>query len=219
MKIEFDAEKHEYRVNGEKVPSVSDILSPLSAERYEGLNPAVLSAAAARGTAVHEATQMVDYGVEPDEEIPEIEPYMMDYQEFLFDHDVEWEMIEQKVGYYRYKDEQPLFCGTVDRYGKVDGEDAVVDLKTYASLTTDAMLSASCQTMLYKCAIFSEKELDGMAKRYILHLRKDGTYRLVDLDKFDLERGFTSGAVAWRLYDLYHDLAEARETRKKGKRK
>lgn len=219
MQIDFDAEKHEYSVGGMKIPSVSEILAPLSADRYDGLNPWMLKAAAAKGTAVHEATELMDYGFEPEAD-PEIEPYLLAYQTFLCEHEVEWEMIEKIVYYGRgVEGETPLFAGTVDRFGTLDGELAVLDIKTYSSLSTDSMLNASCQTALYRDAIeegLGHKYFDyATIKRYILHLRKDGSYRLVDLNKFDLERGFNGGTVAWLCWNLHHDLTEARKNRKR----
>ena len=221
MKIDFDPEKHEYSVGGVKVPSVSEILAPLSADRYDGLSPWMLKAAAERGTAVHEATEMMDYGIEPETD-PEIEPYLLAYQTFLLEHDVEWEMIEKIVYYKRIpQDEIPLFAGTVDRFGKVDGKYAVVDIKTYASLSTDAMMNASCQTALYRDAVEDMQpggwSWDYTTERYILHLKKDGSYRLVNLNRFDYERGFESGSVAWWCWNIHNELTEARKNRKRGK--
>lgn len=222
MKIDFDPEKHEYSVGGVKIPSVSEILAPLSADRYDGLNPWMIKAAAAKGTAVHEATEMIDYGIEPEED-PELEPYLLAYQTFLCEHDVEWRMIERIVNYNRGIDgELPIYAGTVDRYGMLDGELAVVDIKTYASMSTDAMLNASCQTVLYRDAIehhevFSPND-PPIIRRYILHLRKDGSYRLIDLVKFDREREFDSGSVAWQLCIVNQQLGNARKNRKRGKK-
>lgn len=221
MKIDFDEEKHEYSVNGVRIPSVSEILSPLSAERYGELNPLVVKAAAARGTAVHEACELIDYGVEPDEN-PEIDGYLLAYQTFLLEHDVEWEMIERLVGFYRglpFDDEfgeLPLYAGTLDRFGMVDGEPTVVDIKTYASMPTDAQLSASCQTALYKDAIESKGAF--VMKRAILHLRKDGTYRLVDLNEWDNKHGFNSRDTAWMLWNVWNNKDKARKTVKRGKK-
>ena len=101
MKIDFDEEKHEYSVDGVRVPSVSEILAPLSADRYADLNPWMLKAAAARGTAVHEACELIDYGVEPEED-PETDGYLVAYQSFLLDHEVEWKMIEGIVYFHRH---------------------------------------------------------------------------------------------------------------------
>jgi len=218
VRIDFDEEKHEYRAGGVRVPSVSEVLAPLSAERYGELNPWMLKAAAAKGTAVHEACELIDYGVEPDED-PEIDGYLFAYQTFLLEHDVEWEKIEAVVAFYRDlpfsgdHDEIPLYAGTLDRFGMVDGEPTVVDIKTYASLSTDAQLAASCQTALYRDALES---MGGFVmKRAILHLRKDGTYRLVDLNKWDKDHGFNSKDTAWMLWNVWNNKDKAKRTVKR----
>lgn len=219
MKIDFDEEKHEYRVDGKKVPSVSEILAPLSEDRYSELNPAVLRQAALRGSAVHEATEIIDYGGEPEQD-PELMGYVNAYVEFLRTYFPEWEMIERIVPMYRYlpegypDSENVLYCGTVDRYGTIDKKKCVVDIKTYASMNTDALISASCQTALYRAALWEQSE-EIIIKRYVLHLKKDGSYRLIDLDKFDRERGFNSLDVAWKLYEIWEARENARKTVRK----
>ena len=215
MKIDFDEEKHEYSVGGIRVPSVSEILAPLSAERYGELNPWMLKAAAAKGTAVHEATELVDYGIplEPD---PDVYDYMFAYETFLLEHEVDWEAIEGIVYYKRTEDELPLYAGTIDRFGLVDGIPAVVDIKTYASMSTDSQLSASCQTVLYADALESMGRM--VFGRYILHLRKDGTYRLIDLNKWDNEHGFNSRDTAWMLWNVWNNKDKAKKTIRKGKK-
>lgn len=221
MKIDFDEEKHEYSVGGIKIPSVSEILAPLSAERYGELNPWMVRAAAARGTAVHEACELIDYGADPEEDA-EIDGYLVAYQSFLLDHDVKWSMIERIVYYNRAENELPLYCGTVDRYGLIDGVPTVVDIKTYASLSTDAQLAASCQTALYRDAIeeVASQYIATWVKqgRAILHLRKDGTYRLVDLDEWDNKHGFKSRNTAWMLYGVWANKDAAKKTVKRGKK-
>lgn len=218
MKIDFDEDKHEYSVDGCRVPSVSEILAPLSADRYADLNPWMLKAAAAKGTAVHEACELIDYGVEPEED-PETDGYLVAYQNFLLDHDVEWQMIEGVVWFSRFDGETPLYAGTLDRFGKVDGVPTIVDIKTYASLSSDSQLAASCQTALYRDALRQMQCAKDDERRAILHLRKDGTYRLVDLDKWDDERGFSSKDTAWMLYAIWNNKDKARKTNRKGKTK
>ena len=220
MKIDFDEEKHEYSVGGIRIPSVSEILAPLSAERYGELNPWMVKAAAARGTAVHEGTQLIDFDIAPEYDA-EIDGYLMAYQMFLLEHEVEWHMVETVVSYQRLADELPLYAGTLDRYGLVDGVPTIVDIKTYASLSTDAQLAASCQTALYRDAI--DQALSQIVttwdreRRAILHLRKDGTYRYVDLDKWDGEHGFNSRECAWSLYNVWAWKDAARKTVRRGK--
>lgn len=237
MKIDFNEEKHEYSVNGVKVPSVSEILSPLNADRYGTINPAVLRSAAEKGTAVHEMCEAIDYGIDTDEdEMPEIQGYVDAYFQFLLDHEVEWSMVERIVACYRgVEGEPPIYAGTIDRFGIVDGNAAVVDIKTYASMTTEAQMTASCQTALYRDAIQARTTIRGATiyddaidvsdlakecapiKRYILHLKKDGKYRLIDLANFDEKRGWDSGAVARELTHLYYQKQTALAG-KKGKK-
>ena len=219
MKIDFDEEKHEYSVGGIKVPSVSEILAPLSADRYRDLNPAVLQQAAARGTAVHEATEALDYDLNP-EIMPDIAGYVEAYINFLRDYFPRWEMVEGRVCNADWDGAEivPIYAGTVDRYGKIDGKPAVLDIKTYASMTTDALIAASCQTQLYRCAIDNNyTSLWHDMKRYVLHLKKDGGYRLIDLDKFDDERNFNSYDVAFMLLRVWIAREDARNA--KGRKK
>lgn len=219
MRVDFNEEKHEYTVDGVKVPSVSEILAPLSADRYRDLNPAVLQQAAARGTAVHEATEALDYELDP-EIVPDIAGYVEAYIAFLRDYFPAWEMVEGRVCYEGWEGEDlmPIFAGTVDRYGKIDGRPAVVDIKTYASMTTEALIAASCQTQLYRCAIDGNyNSLWHSMKRYVLHLKKDGNYRLIDLDNFDNERGFDSYEVAWMLFKVWKAKEDAKKAKGRNK--
>lgn len=219
MKIDFNEEKHEYSVDGVKVPSVSEILAPLSADRYRDLNPAVLQQAAARGTAIHEATEALDYDLNP-EIMPDIAGYVEAYIAFLRDYFPQWEMVEGLVCNADWDGVEivPIYAGTVDRYGKIDGRPCVVDIKTYASMTTDALIAASCQTQLYRCAIDNNyTSLWHDMKRYVLHLKKDGGYRLIDLDKFDFERNFDSYDVAMMLLKVWIAREDARNA--KGRKK
>lgn len=225
MKIDFDEEKHEYTAGGVHIPSVSEILAPLNAERYSSINPMVLQDAARRGRAVHELTEAIDYELDlwGDDEIdPELEGYVSAYYQFLFDHAVEWLAVEQILSCYRYpEDELPIYCGTIDRLGIIDERLSVVDIKTYASMSTEAQMTASCQTALYRDALLNGKPGDSFhasqdesIKRYILHLKKDGKYRLIDLAKFDEKRGWDSGAVARELTHLYYEKRRCLEGKK-----
>ena len=228
-RIEFNEEKHEYTYDGEKVPSVTELIAPLSAEKYGAINSMILQEAARRGKIVHALAEAVDYGLDldTDEEAVEFAPYLEAYCAFLLDHDVEWFMSEEIVTNRRYEAEALIYAGTVDRFGMVDGSLAVVDIKTYASLGTDEQISASCQTALYRDAIIAswpmpepktEGEYGSIVKRYVLHLKKDGKYRLADMEKFDIDRGWNSGAVAWQLIDIWRHRQAVYKTGRKRKK-
>lgn len=159
----FLEEPHVYELDGEELPSVSEITRFISRENYSEVPQYILDNAADRGTRVHRLTEALDkYG---EAEADEIElPYLQAYLGFRKKHKVQWEKIEWST----YNKER-LYGATIDRYGIVDGEKAIVDLKTTSTLHT---VSVTAQLTLYKMACESQ----GMEveKLYVLQLKKDG---------------------------------------------
>ena len=180
MTIEFNEEKHIYTVDGKVYPSVTDICSPITADHYGNINSAVLEMASRRGTAVHEATELIDLGTMPEDD-PEIDGYVNAYLDFLLDYSPHWEYIE----YIGYHNEFGGYCGTVDRAGRVGSEYWVMDIKTTASPNKEQYIATCCQTEAYALMI----DKDCICKRKILYLRKDGSYRLVDCEEKERELG------------------------------
>ena len=159
----FLEEPHVYELDGEELPSVSEVTRFIARETYSDIPQHILDNAADRGTRVHRLTEALDrYG---SCEADDIElPYISAYVEFRKKHKVQWEKIEWST----YNKER-LYGATIDRYGIVDGEKAIVDLKTTSTLHT---VSVTAQLTLYKMACESQ----GMEveKLYVLQLKKDG---------------------------------------------
>lgn len=210
MTISFDEEKHVYTVDGRRIPSVTDICSPITSDHYNSINSAVLEMAARRGTAVHEATQLIDYGELPDDD-PEISPYVSAYMDFLLDYKPKWYYVEF-IGYCDCFDYE--FCGTVDRAGRVGDEYWVLDIKTTASPTKENYIATCCQTEAY--AIMLGK--DAVCKRKILYLRKDGSYRLVDCEEKEQELMLDSFYLFESLLKIKSYIRRIKETNVNGKR-
>ena len=202
MRIEFDEEKHIYTVDGKQVPSVTDICNPITSEHYGAINAAILEMASRRGTAVHEATQLIDLGVVPEDD-PEIDAYVNAYLDFLLDYKPKWEYIEY-IGY----NADMGYCGTIDRAGQVGNEFWVLDLKTTASPTKENYIATCCQTEAYALMIGK----DCACKRKILYLKKDGSYRLVDCETKEAELGLDS-------FYLFSELAKVKNYIKSVKEK
>ena len=205
--IDFDEEKHIYSVDGRQYPSVTDICSPITSDHYGSINAAVLEMAYRRGTAVHEATQLIDLGAMPDDD-PEIEPYIEAYLDFLLDYKPQWEYVEH-IGFcdrleYGY-------CGTVDRAGRVGNEYWVLDIKTTASPTKENYIATCCQTQAYAIMIRHDE-----AKRKILYLKKDGSYRLVDCKEKEEEMLLDSYGLFTGLLKIKSYIQRVKET-KRGK--
>ena len=182
MTIEFNEEKHIYTVDGKRYPSVTDICSPITSDHYGEINQAVLEMAARRGTAVHEATELIDLGAMPDDD-PEIDGYINAYLDFLLDYQPHWEYIEW-IGF----NEVLGYCGTIDRAGEVGKEFWVLDIKTTASPTRENYIATCCQTRAYAMMLEAHRQIT----RKILYLRKDGSYRLVDCEAKENELGLDS---------------------------
>ena len=56
--LDFDERSHIYRLNGEIIPSVSAVMSPLSQFKYAGVQLGTLNTAASKGTEVHNAIEV-----------------------------------------------------------------------------------------------------------------------------------------------------------------
>ena len=165
-KLIFLDDNHEYRVGNEVLPSVSEILRFLTREMYDSVSQYTLDNAADRGKRVHKATENLDrYGeAQVDNDIV---PYVQAYVKFCKDYCPQWTRIE----YACYHPEM-MFAGTFDRYGTINGEQYLVDIKTTATrhkIREEAQL----------CGYQKIAEANGLIvhKRAILQLRKDGTYK------------------------------------------
>lgn len=206
--IFFDEAEHIYLVNGEEVPSVTDILSPLH-RGYAKVNTSVLEYARRRGTAVHEALEIYDLGGEL-EVLPETAPYIQAYLDFCNVYRPVWTEIEQIVYSGTYG-----FIGTLDRAGCLNGtERAVVDLKT-SQPTKEALVSVCIQTTAY--ALAYDFDNYNALQRYGIFLKSDGTYRLVDCKEYETKYDIDSYAVLMQLLNLRKTIDRILETKAREK--
>lgn len=172
----FDADSHTYRFDGERIPSVTQILEPLI--DYSGVPNGVLQHAADRGTAVHLATEFWDDGdLDEDSIDEEVLPYVMAWQRFRDDSGFAVLKSEVRVYSARHR-----FAGTFDCLGVMDRKLAIVEKKTTALLHP----ATAIQVSAYMRAYNEPLPRDEQAKRcYSVHLRRDGTYRLDEWDPTD----------------------------------
>ena len=163
MQTHYNHESHKYYVNGEEKPSVTEIENPISFERLDALQKALLERARKRGERCHELAE--EFWLTGELDAEEIEsdyfPYM---QQFML-----WaKTYRPKVLYTEKQLFGEEFCGTADLICVIDNKIILVDYKFTA--TADKK-SLSVQLEGYKrlCDIY------GIAinECYYLHIKKD----------------------------------------------
>ena len=182
--LDFQEKDHTYRLNGALLPSVTTIMKPLSDNKYSSVRADVLGNAANKGSIVHNAIEnYLKFGIEDISE--EYKPYFLAFLEFLSDKQPTILATETKV-YHKHL----RYAGTVDLVCIIDGEVFLIDYKTTAVLMemlTRVQLEAYAKAM--------ESHDFRVDKKAILHLKKDGTYRLEPHDNNDSESWLVFGAL------------------------
>lgn len=198
-KLLFFDTTHTYTVDGEVIPSVSEICRFISREIYGDIGQFTLDNAAKRGTAVHKSTEVLDkYGKV--EITSDIEPYIRAYIQFRKDHACEWQKIEWATHH-----PDNLYAGTLDRYGTVDGKRAIVDIKSTANIDPAHRKLYEAAQNLYRKMLPEDMPVEQLL---ILQLKNDGTYKLYDLPISD---GLADACL------LLHTALKKRKRKKKEK--
>lgn len=172
--LEFNDNKHEYKLDGVVVPSVTSIIKFL--DDYSGVPQEIMEYTSNRGRAVHLATALddqdnLDYATVDDA----VFPYLDAWRSFRRDTGFKPTHIEQCVYSVKYK-----YAGTIDRIGTIgtnrrDTVKCLIDIKTCAVV----MPSAGPQTAAYLTAANECLDLSSRAIiRYVVQLRNNGTYVL-----------------------------------------
>lgn len=173
--LTFDEARHEYRVRGVIVPSVTQVLAPLSS--FDGVPAHVLEAKRDLGQRVHLACQLHDEDDLDEASVEtDVAPYLDAYRRFLADTDARVVLNESRVYHPTYR-----YAGTLDRVFRIGEDHWLVDLKT--CFTTPR--AAGPQTAAYLAALTTMLGNVRPTRRAALRLRPDGTYRLDPLDRPD----------------------------------
>jgi hypothetical protein len=132
----------------------------------------VLTMALARGTAVHAAIEAHAYGYLDEADItPIIAPYFSAYLKFLADsgHEPIASEIEVIHPAWRYQ-------GHPDRVGWLNGRRVIIDFKSGGAAGAEYQLAA------YVEAWNAMRPTEPVTSGLILQLKKDGTYRLTEIE-------------------------------------
>lgn len=160
--LEFDEETHTYWVNGEKRPSVTQVLKFKFSNKYDGIDPNVLAQAAERGTYYHECVEMYEkYGIESNE-IQEFRNYLFLKDKFKF------KVLDCEIPIIiKYKN--LIICGRTDLLIEENNQIGICDEKFTAICDKEYL---AYQTNLYRLGVQQSygKQVDILRG---LHLKKE----------------------------------------------
>jgi len=172
----FDKESHTYSYNGKKMEGITKMLRKrLFPTEYAGIPQEVLDAAAARGTAIHEACEDADNGrAVVTEYLAEVKAYERERDKKGFRHLASEYLVTDKT----------YFASAIDKVYDVD--DATVDLGDVKTTSTLNKEYVSWQLSIY--AHLFEKQNPGIKVRslYAIHIR-DGKCKIVKVKRRSVE--------------------------------
>lgn len=181
-RVDFDARIHRYQVKGRVVPSVTQVMKPLSDAVYRTVDPAVLAAKAAFGTAVHACTEYLDRDELDEESVaPEWKPYLDAYRAWRTQVQPDIKKIEWRLG-------SPKYAGTIDRMVEIDGDPWIVDIKT----TSELHPMVGVQLAAYEALAMGALHTHRRFRRAALQLKPDGSYRFQEFKDFQDEICFSA---------------------------
>lgn len=186
MDVTFDAEKHQYEIDGKKVPSVTQLVAPLGnpMDDLSDFEEITLDAAAERGTTMHAYLEFrLSGGEREDFELPsDYEDYADSVEQFLAEHDIFAFSIEKKLGgFYN----GVWYAGTPDLVCEFDGMLSILDYKFVSSLSK-TKVGAQLHGYRLLC------EYNGLfpGDMYAVHFTRDG-YALYKVGNETLEAFLT----------------------------
>lgn len=191
--LQFDPDRHAYRLDGDHVPGVTSALKVVSQADYFGVDPDVMARKAAIGTAVHRVIELdcLD-DLDTDSLDAQLMPYYRAWLDFLAVSGFDVILSEAKVASRRYR-----YAGQLDLFGRLNGIPCTIDAKCVAAV----MPSTGPQTAAYTQAL-RETRPDLLpaampCRRYALQLRP-----------FDAQG--RPMATPWKLHPFTQDAADLR---------
>lgn len=169
----FEPERHIYTVDGVQVPSVTQVISHAGLVDYSSVPEWMLNFKAQIGTAAHLATELDDDGDLDESSVdPRVLPYVDAYRLFREQSGFEIVSYEQRLYHPRYR-----YAGTCDRVVRDASKQlGILEIKTTAQHYERAV---AIQTVAYWSAFnYCQPPYARARRRYALHLRGDGSYRL-----------------------------------------
>ena len=160
----YDEINHKYYRNGKEIPSITEICNPISFERLDALQKAMVERAKERGKRCHELAE--EYLLLGEFDTEEIEAEYFPYiQQFVL-----WvKTYRPKVLFTERRLFGKDFCGTLDLLCEIDGKVINVDYKF-----TSAIDKKSLSVQLEGYDRLAKENSIHIDESWFLHIKKDG---------------------------------------------
>ena len=181
--IIFNPDDHSYTYGGVDVPSVTTLVRYMADDIYKGVPKAILKKKADYGNKIHSLIENYAMGASLDPD--KVEGFggisLRRYVKLVQEHDIVITSCEEQVVYL--DDGLPLYCGTYDMLGTVEGKPSLIDIKT-----TDKVHIPQLQLQLpmYKAALEQMFNME-IQKTYCLWLPKKHLGKLIHIEEQDFE--------------------------------
>ena len=180
--VQFDPATHTYRWRGRIYPSVTQVMSRAGLyDAYKSIPAHILENARRIGNEVHAQIHIYHLLQAPFEpSSAPVEGCLHAYERFLSDS--QYELIDTEIsGVY------PLYgyAGTLDSIGYLNGERVLLDIKATAQIYTEAVeIQTAAYAPIWDHGILSipkwNIERGAIAKRFVLHLKRNARYSLIE---------------------------------------
>ena len=169
-KMTYDDDKHQYKLDGLILPSVTQIIQESGLINLEWVDRDLLEAKADLGRKVHSATELNDTNNLNTKDLhPTLKLYLDSWIKFRTDYKFVLTEIELKLFHKLYR-----YAGRIDRVGLLNKKLILVDIKSGTEQKTSAIQTAGYE-LLYNQ---DKKKGDQIKERMIVYLNPEG-YKVI----------------------------------------
>lgn len=176
MNLTFDEKTHTYKLDGQEVPSVTQLISHFGLSDFSMVNQAVLDRACEFGDNVHCACQLWDEKDLNENSLgPELRAWLNQWIALTSDYAPQWQLIEKPIVSKAWG-----FAGTPDRIGLIN-HGTVLDIKTCAPAPAHAIQTAAYQILAEEAGYKIKQRMTVYlsADKYRIDVHKDRNDRLI----------------------------------------
>ncbi len=170
MGLIFDALKHEYKLNGVVIPSVTQVLHEAGLIDLSFVDKGTLEYKSDIGSKVHKTTELYDFDDLDEEKLhPLLQGYLAGWKKFRADYNFVPVHIELMLYHPIYR-----YAGRIDRIGNMGSDIVQLDIKSGIKKPVYAIQS-SAYTELYN---YGKPKSEQIKRRFTVYLSEDGTYKV-----------------------------------------